>query len=112
MESLIKSIIIIEPVGYLEMVLLEKNAKLIITDSGGVQKEAYFHQVPCITMRNETEWTELVENGSNSLCEFSEDNLVDMIDKQYYDINIKSSIYGSGNAAEIIVNEIIKHLSS
>lgn len=57
----------VDPVGYLEMIWLEVNCKLIATDSGGVQKEAYFHQKPCVTLRNETEWVELVECGTNRL---------------------------------------------
>lgn len=59
---------LIEPVGYLDMVMLERHARLIATDSGGVQKEAFFHATPCVTLRDETEWIELVELGFNRLA--------------------------------------------
>ncbi|MDO4905403.1 MAG: UDP-N-acetylglucosamine 2-epimerase (non-hydrolyzing) [Lautropia sp.] len=59
---------IVEPIGYIDMVRLERTAALVVTDSGGVQREAFFHKVPCVTFRDETEWTELVDSGWNTLA--------------------------------------------
>jgi len=66
-QQLTHDLRLLDPVGYLDMISLEKNAAVIVTDSGGVQKEAFFHRVPCITLRDETEWIELVELGWNRL---------------------------------------------
>lgn len=95
----------IEPVGYLDMVMLERSAKFIITDSGGVQKEAFFHQVPCLTLRDETEWTELVEHGWNHLLKVES---LEVLSKHFLEVLHLTSIpdtypnlYGKGNAAHL-----------
>lgn len=100
-----ENITIEEPVSYLEMLLLEKNAKAIVTDSGGVQKEAYFAKVPCFTLRDETEWVETVETGWNQLIDPVEQNLADLMinfkPKEY-----KENLYGDGKAGEKITKLI------
>jgi len=95
-----------EPVGYLDMVLLEKNAKLIATDSGGIQKEAYFHQVPCVTLRGETEWVELVDYGYNCLVGADKKKIEDALHSEPLNFSHKD-IYGDGSAAKVIVNIIL-----
>jgi UDP-N-acetylglucosamine 2-epimerase len=93
---------IIEPAPYLEMLFLEKHAKAIVTDSGGVQKEAYFAHVPCFTLRDQTEWVETVEIGWNQLVNPVSQDLSLVIDN-YQPKPYVENLYGSGDAASIIV---------
>ncbi len=93
---------IVPPVGYLEMTWLEMQCRTVATDSGGVQKEAYFHGKPCVTMRDETEWVELVEIGANRLVGASAKRLVDALcsSESFADV---PRLYGDGEAALRIV---------
>ncbi|MED7818620.1 MULTISPECIES: non-hydrolyzing UDP-N-acetylglucosamine 2-epimerase [unclassified Francisella] len=101
---------VIDPVGYLEMVWLIDNCELVMTDSGGLQKEAYFFAKPCITLRDETEWVELVDLGVNILVGADKTNIL----KAYNDLdktklNFSNSLYGDGNASKIIVETILSY---
>jgi UDP-GlcNAc3NAcA epimerase len=103
-----KNIRLIEPVSYLEMLLLEKNATAIVTDSGGVQKEAYFFRVPCFTLRRETEWTETVKIGWNTLMDPQSQRLDEIICAFQPPAYIEG-LYGTGRTAEQIVKHIPRY---
>jgi len=95
---------IIEPVGYLEMIELLDKCKLVITDSGGLQKEAYFFNKFCITLRDSTEWVELVANKVNILLQIDAELTTNIKELLTSKIDNSSKLYGVGNTAEIIVN--------
>lgn len=100
---------LIEPVSYLDMLVLEEEAELILTDSGGIQKEAYFMQVPCVTLRDETEWRELVDAGWNRLAESEPERIVEAAKAALADGGGKGDPrpYGDGHAAERIVRVLL-----
>lgn len=99
----------IEPVGYFDMISLLTSCSLVLTDSGGLQKEAYFFKKNCVTMRDETEWVELVEQGVNVLVGASGSELITqsrlMLAKQS---DFSADLYGGGNASAVIVQDLIK----
>ncbi len=102
---------IFPPVSFLEMIALEKNAQLVMTDSGGVQKEAFFFKKPCIILRSETEWVELVSCGAAIIADADEQKIVDA-----YQHFTKAgalqfpALFGDGKAAEFICEEILKSI--
>ena len=100
----------IEPVGYLDMIALESQSFAVLTDSGGVQKEAFFSQVPCITLRDETEWVETVESGWNILAGADKENIIKSFGsvKMFADRQAPP-LYGDGRAAQKIIKSIIEH---
>ena len=98
------------PVSYEDMLCLETNAHVIITDSGGIQKEAYWLGVPCITVREETEWVETVEAGWNLLAGSDPDRIVGAVERAQINGN-RPSLYGNGDAAEKIVEILLRRES-
>lgn len=94
---------LIDPVGYLDMVALEAGAMVIVTDSGGVQKEAFFHRVPCVTVRSDTEWGELVDAGVNRLCPPVAEQMIEVVSAmKSCDGDWSAPDYGNGGAAASI----------
>lgn len=102
---------IIAPASFLEMIALEKNCTLVMTDSGGVQKEAFYFEKPCIILRPETEWVELVECGAAMVTDADEKRIKDAFKKLYSSTNLSyPKFYGDGKAAQFICGEMLKQL--
>jgi UDP-GlcNAc3NAcA epimerase len=99
-----KNIIITEPVSFIDMIVLESTAHKILTDSGGIQKEAYFHKTPCITLRDETEWVETISSGWNQLAGCNHQRIIDCYNTTTQTTTIKE--YGNGTTANQIVDII------
>jgi len=105
-EELNKKIQVIMPVGYLDMLLLEKNAQKILTDSGGIQKEAYMLKTPCITMRDDTEWLETLEDGWNFLVG-ADKNKITKYAHEYISKKEPRNVFGLGDASQRMIEEIL-----
>jgi UDP-GlcNAc3NAcA epimerase len=102
-------ILLIPPVSYLEMIMLEKNSSLILTDSGGVQKEAYFFKKPLIVARPETEWVEIIENGAGIIADADELKIIESV--KYFQNKgslVFPNVFGDGHAAEFICRTMLQ----
>ncbi len=102
----IQNLTIIEPIGYLEMIYMLNRCELVMTDSGGLQKEAFFFAKPCLTMRDETEWVELIENNFNVLVGADINKIIENYYQHQFNENYDIDLYGNGGAAKTIVREL------
>lgn len=107
--SLGKNIKLIEPVGYLDMLWLEKNARMILTDSGGVQKEAYWMGVPCVTLRNETEWVETAQTGWNIVAGVDRAKILSAV-RDFPVPASRPALFGNGDASQQIVQHLVNKM--
>lgn len=109
-NDLLAEVVVIDPVGYIDMIKLESNAAMIITDSGGVQKEAYFFKVPCVTLREQTEWVETLSSGWNKLVPPSTGRICEDVLSSLGKIPGEyCNFYGNGSAAYSVLNKIINY---
>lgn len=101
---------LLDPVGYFDMISLLSRCEIVLTDSGGLQKEAYFFEKPCVTFRDETEWVELVEVGANKVVGAKKDSII--LAAHYYIKNkpdFQKKLYGDGKAAEKIIQALLNY---
>jgi UDP-GlcNAc3NAcA epimerase len=100
----------IDPIGYFDMLELLKHCSLVLTDSGGLQKEAFFFKKHCVTMREQTEWVELVDNGFNLLTGANENNILTAVDQLIDKVSDFSvDLYGQGNSAKIVAESLLSY---
>lgn len=105
-----KRIKLLPPVSFLDMIALEKNALLVMTDSGGVQKEAYYFKKPCIIMRSETEWVEIVEQGAGGLVDADTQRIIEAVNHFLYKATPTfPQIFGDGKAAQFICSTLLEN---
>ena len=97
---------LVAPLGYLELAALASQARVILTDSGGLQKEAYWYGVPCVTLRPSTEWVDTVEVGANTLVDDDPDALVRAVESARMPAG-RPALYGDGHASEQIANVLL-----
>jgi UDP-GlcNAc3NAcA epimerase len=107
--TLSENIKVIDPVGYLNMIWLIDHCSLVMTDSGGLQKEAFFFGKYCITMRNETEWVELVNNNFNVLVGANKEKILTAFNGHSFSGDFSLDLYGGGFASKTIINELINY---
>ena len=103
-----ENLTIIDPVGYLEMVYMLNKCTMVMTDSGGLQKEAFFFSKPCLTMRDETEWVELIENNFNKLVGADKLKIIETFKNHKFNKDFNVNLYGNGIAANNIITELLK----
>lgn len=102
---------IIEPASFFEIIRLEKNARIVMTDSGGVQKEAFFFQTPCVILRPETEWVEIVEAGAGIITDADYTRIMDAHNMLVGKEVVFPPLFGDGHASEKILEEIVKYIA-